>query len=131
VPAARVLPGSAEVRRNCSIGPEPLACVREVLLCLHGEPVGAREEADRRVERDDEARTAGEGLVRAFVEQRPREVAGAVRVHAHVNRGRGPRSVVIDALNLDARHVPAGPARDGEVVGELVVESVRRALVIL
>ena len=130
-PTARVLPGRAEVRHDCSICPEPLARGGEVLFRLNGKPVGPREEADRRVDRDDEARTARKGLVQAFVEQRPREVAGAVRIDAHVNRGCRSRPAVVDALNLDAGHVPAGPARNGEVVGRLAVEGVRRGLVIL
>ena len=131
MPAARVLPGRTEARLDRPVGPEPLPCGTEDLVRLDREPVGPGKEADRWVERDDEARAAGERLVQALLEQCARQVPGAVRVHAHVDRRRRPRPVVVDALNLDAGHIPAGSARNDEVVGNLVVECVRRALVIL
>ena len=130
MPAAGVLPGRTQARLDHSVGPEPLTCGTEVLVRLDREPVGPRKEADRRVERDHEARAAGEGLVQALLEQGAGQVPGAVRVHAHVDRACRPWTLV-DALDLDPGHVPARARRNSEVVGELRVEGVESALEIL
>ena len=130
MPAAWVLPGRTEARLSRSVGPEPLTCGSEVLVGLDREPVGPGQEADRRIERDDEARAAGEGLVQALLEQCAGQIPGAVRVHAHVHRACRPRPL-IDALDLDPGHNPARARWNREVVGELRVEGVQSAFEIL
>ena len=83
----------------------------------------ALEEPDRGIERDDEARVAGEALVRARRDERAGQIAGA-RVDGDVDRGRGAGAVEVRPLHLDSRHVPARAGRNVEVVGGLVVVAV-------
>ncbi len=52
-------------------------------------------------------------------------------VDRDVDRRRGPWAVEVRPLHLDARHVPARPRGDVEVVGRFVVVGVERRLEVL
>ena len=128
---ARVLPGRGRECLHRPVLPAPLAVRRERLVRLNRDPVGARAEDDGRAEVEHEARPVGEGLVRARLEQRPRQVAAAVRIEVDVGRRRRPGAVEVLALDVDALDRPRVPGRNREVVGQLVVVLVERRLEVL
>ena len=100
---------AAALASSRPVPPVPLAARLVRLVRLDGDPVHARAEDDRRGEIDDEARPVGEGLVRASLEQRPGQVAAAVRIEVDVDRCRRPGAVEVLALDVDARRSSTFP----------------------
>ena len=122
---------ASEAVLDGAVAVAPLATAAEVHVRLHRDPVRALAQRHIRRDRDHErAPRVGQRQVRPLGHLRTRKT-GSVVVETHVRARSRAGAVVIDTARVDLVDVPGLPGGNDEVICQLVVVLVERALEVL